>query len=137
MRAKVIEDPQFRSFVWVVPEDADVFDPEVRKAANPALGKFRLLTDFEARARQAEHTPSSRNAFKNLFLNQAVDLEPDFLPQSDWEACGVDDTDGLREGPCYAGLDLSALRDLACLSTGPKPASWISMSGCQRKPPKT
>lgn len=109
-------DPAFRSFVWAAPEDADIFDPEVWAAANPALGKFRLLTDFEARARQAEHIPSNRNAFKNLFLNMAVDLEPAFLPQSDWEACKVEDTHGMREGECYAGLDLSALRDLTCLA---------------------
>lgn len=111
-----VTDPQFKSFVWAAPEDADIFDPEVWKGCNPALGHFRLLSDFEARARQAEHIPSNRNAFRNLFLNQAVDLEPAFLPQSDWENCGADDVTELQTGQCYAGLDLSALRDLTCLA---------------------
>ena len=93
------------------PQDCKVTDRKAWRAANPALGKFRSLQDVVDFAKQAERLPAKENSFRWLYLNQRIEAESPFLSKGEWQANNerpvIDDGD-----ICFAGLDLSASRDL-------------------------
>ena len=109
--AKNAKDPRIVSHVYSAPEDCDVMDREAWKMANPALGEFRSLTDIEDFAKQAARLPAKENSFRWLYLNQRIEGFSPFLNRSEWEANAGEPLieDGMA---CWAGLDLSASRDL-------------------------
>lgn len=112
--AAVSKDPRIVSHVHAAPADCDLSDREAWKAANPAMGVFRSLTDVEDTARKAERMPTEENSFRWLYLNQRVDATAPFVSKSVWQACAtpVKSFDGL---PVYGGLDLSEVSDLTAL----------------------
>ncbi|MCM5558081.1 terminase large subunit [Pleomorphomonas sp. JP5] len=111
-----IEDKTFHLTLYAAPDDADPWSMEAWQAANPALGDFRSLPDVERMANQARRLPSKEAAFRNLILNQRVSAEASLLTVGEWKANGGPvDLDALAGRPCYAGLDLSASRDLTAL----------------------
>lgn len=104
-----LEDPYFFGRVYAVPEGADIYDEEVWKLANPALGKFKSLDHIRSVALDAKRSPAMEAEFRNLELNQQVDGTHALLNSLDWRACeqpfSADDMRGLK---CYGGLDLSS-----------------------------
>ena len=111
-----IKDPSFAMTLLAAAPDADIFDPKVWRACNPALGKFLSLDDFRTQAEMTKHSPSMEPAFRNLRLNQRVSQSASFVPQRLWEACSGFVPDEELSGPCYAGLDLSGSLDLTALA---------------------
>lgn len=112
----LIEDATFVCHVYAAPDGCDLLDEEAWRAANPALGIFRDLTDLRTLALRATRVPSFENPFRNLYLNQRVDAEQKAIDPAEWNACGeAVDLDELRGQRCYAGLDLASVRDLASL----------------------
>ena len=109
--AKNAKDPRIVSHVYAAPEDCEVMDKTAWKAANPALGEFRSLTDMEDFAKQAARLPAKEASFRWLYLNQRIEGTTPFLNRTEWEANSAepDIADGAL---CYAGLDLSSSRDL-------------------------
>lgn len=111
-----IEDPSFHGAVYAVPEDADPYDPANWKLANPALGVFVSEQQIADEAERARRLPTFEPAFLNLHCNMRVDAEPRAINPAEWEACGeAVDAEALKGRTCYAGLDLSATRDLSAL----------------------
>lgn len=111
-----VDDPSFHLSLYTAPADADPWSPKTWKLANPALGDFRSLEDVRRMALQAQRMPSRAAAFRNLILNQRVDTTAQFLSAAVWKPCGVAvDADHLKGRRCFAGLDLSASRDLTAL----------------------
>ena len=109
--AKNAKDKRIVSHVYTAPDDCEVMDREAWKAANPAMGVFRSLTDIEDFAKQAARLPAKENSFRWLYLNQRIEASSPFLNRSEWEA--NNDEPEIEPGDiCYAGLDLSASRDL-------------------------
>ena len=109
--AKNAKDPRIVSHVYTAPEDCEVMDKSAWKAANPALGEFRSMTDMEDFAKQAARLPAKEASFRWLYLNQRIEGTTPFLNRTEWEANSAepDIADGAI---CFAGLDLSASRDL-------------------------
>jgi len=111
-----IDDPSFHGALYAVPEDADPYEPENWKLANPALGVFVSEQQIADEAARAKRMPTFEPAFLNLHCNMRVDSEPKAINPAEWEACGeAVDPELLKGRPCYAGLDLSAVRDLSAL----------------------
>jgi phage terminase large subunit-like protein len=105
------KDRRIVSHVYTAPEGCDVMDKKAWKSANPALGEFRSLTDIEDFAKQAARLPAKENSFRWLYLNQRIEATSPFLSRSEWEANATPPQ--VEDGAvCYAGLDLSASRDL-------------------------
>lgn len=105
------KDKRIVSHVYTAPEGCDVMDKKAWKAANPALGEFRSLTDIQDFATQASRLPAKENSFRWLYLNQRIEATSPFLSRSEWEANSAPPE--IEDGAiCYAGLDLSASRDL-------------------------
>lgn len=106
-------DPSVYLKLYTTPIDADIFDPETWYLANPALGDFRSLEDFERQANAAKRMPSKEPDFRNKLCNQRVDASVRFIRKNEWDACsGEVDERELEGRDCYAGLDLSQARDL-------------------------
>lgn len=105
------KDKRIVSHVYTAPEECEILDKKAWQAANPALGEFRSLTDIEDFAKQADRLPAKANSFRWLYLNQRIEATSPFLSRAEWEANAMppEIVDGM---PCYAGLDLSASRDL-------------------------
>lgn len=109
-------DPTTICHIYAVPEDADnVFDDEkLWRMANPALGDFRSLSEMKTAAKRAKRMPTFEASFRNLYLNQRVNVESPFIPRAEWEACKGDAT--IEKGAeIYLGLDLSGKTDLTAL----------------------
>src|SRR5215831_4647395 len=109
-----IRDPAFHLTLYSAPENVDPWSKKAWRAANPALGDFRSLSDVERLAKQAQRMPARENAFRNLILNQRVAAEARFIDAAAWRACSGEPNIpvGAR---VYAGLDLGATRDLSAL----------------------
>lgn len=108
------QDKHTVSHVYAAPKDCDLMDREAWKAANPALGLFRSLSDVEKQMERAKRMPSAENTARNLILNQRVSTVTPFISKGVWEENGGDVID-FGDNPVYAGLDLSARTDLTAL----------------------
>ena len=113
VNAGVIDDPSFAGFIYEAPDGCDPWDELNWKLANPALGDFRDLKEMRGYAAKAKRLPAREAVFRNLYLNQRIDAEADYISGADWNACdGTIDVDALAGQRCFAGLDLSSTRDL-------------------------
>lgn len=113
-------DPHTVCHVYAAPPDCPVLDRKAWRAANPALGSFRQLSDLERQAGKASRIPAQEAAFRNLCLNQRVALTSMWLAPSVWKSCGGPiNLELFSSGrPVYLGLDLSARSDLtACIAS--------------------
>lgn len=111
-----IDDPSFHGVLYAVPEDADPYDPDNWILANPAIGTFVSAEQIADEAERARRMPTFEPAFLNLHCNMRVDAEPKAINPAEWDACGARfDLKALRGKRCYAGLDLSAVRDLSAV----------------------
>lgn len=123
-------DPAILCHLYSVPEDTkDVFDEKCWGQANPALDDFRSLEDMRTASRQAQRLPSFESSFRNLFLNQRINLESPLISRSEWTACESENSLGLGE-KIYLGLDLSSTTDLCALvaisaETGDRVRAWF------------
>lgn len=114
--AKESKDPRIVSHVYSAPPDCDLTDESAWKAANPALGKFRSLKDLREQAERAARMPSFEPTFRNLGLNQRVEMVAPFIARGIWTAnSGEPDPSVFYEEPVYVGLDLSARNDLTAM----------------------
>lgn len=111
-----VTDPSFYLALFTAPPEADPWSPKTWKLANPALGDFRSLSDVERLAQQAQRMPAREASFRNLILNQRVDTTVQWLSAAVWKPCaGAVYQAALKGRRCFAGLDLSASRDLTAL----------------------
>ena len=134
-------DPRVVVSLYTAPMEADPFSEAAIKAANPAFGDFQNATETLAMAEDARRMPSREAEYRNLILNQRVDMNAPFISRSAWLACAgpvVDSFDGL---PVYGGLDLSEVSDLTALVLvapvgnvwNVKPTFWLPGDGLTDK----
>ena len=107
------EDPHTVCHIYAADEDADLTSVKQWKKANPALGSFRSRVELEQAAEKAARMPSFENSFRNLYLNQRVNMVAAFVSPAVWKAGNVaPDDEVFLAGPVFGGLDLSATTDL-------------------------
>lgn len=111
---KSAPDPRVVCHVYAAPEDCDLNDRAAWAAANPAMGVFRSMADVERQAHAAINMPASEPEFRNLVLNQRVEMAAPFVTKSVWQACGGDPGE-LKGKKVWGGLDLSSVHDLTAL----------------------
>jgi phage terminase large subunit-like protein len=114
--AKAGGDPRTRLFLYTAPEDLDPFSEEAIKAANPAYGDFQNPDEVQDQARSAQRMPSAENGYRNLILNQRVNMVNPFVSRQVWEDNAGEPLDEAFEyGDVYCGLDLSVRNDLTAI----------------------
>lgn len=114
VRDGVIDDPGYLPTIYEADVEDDWLDRDVWAKANPALGDFRSLEDFERLAARAKAEPSFRNEFRRLYLNQHTASRTAWLDREQWEASERSEVE--FEGDTYGGLDLSTKRDVTAFS---------------------
>lgn len=138
--AKTGSDPRVVLSLYAADDEADPFSEDAIKAANPAYGDFQNAAETLAMAQDAKRMPSREPEYRNLILNQRVEMFSPFITRTIWEACNAApaDFDGL---PVYGGLDLSAVSDLTALVyVAPldgvwqtRPKFWLPSEGLAEK----
>jgi len=114
--ALAAHDPKVTVSLYTAPTSDDPFAVKTIKKANPAYGDFLNSTEVKKQAGEAERMPSREAAYRNLILNQRVNMTTPFIPASVWKVCGEDaEEDAFRFGSVGVGLDLSARNDLTAL----------------------
>lgn len=102
--------------LYAAAPDADVLDKKAWAAANPALGNFRSLEDIQEQADRASRMPSFESTFRNLMLNQRVELVAPFITRGVWILNSHEPAENaFHEQPVFVGLDLSARTDLTAM----------------------
>jgi phage terminase large subunit-like protein len=99
--------------LYTAPPELPQFDLKTIKLANPAFGDFQNADEVMAMAADAERMPSREAEFRNLILNQRVEVNNPFISRAVWEACGGPVAE--YTGGVYIGLDLSETTDLTAL----------------------
>ena len=114
--ARASQDQRIVCHVYEAAKDCDLMDKAQWKAANPAIGKFRSLSDVQEQAERASRMPSSEPNFRNLILNQRVEMMTPFVSRGVWVLNSAEpDESVFYEEPVYVGLDLSAKTDLTAM----------------------
>jgi phage terminase large subunit-like protein len=111
-----IDDPTFAPIIFAAPPKADWRDECALRLANPAIDAgFCSLEELRIKTRRIVHFPAEIADFRRFHLNQWQEgaAEP-------WLALEIYDAaqpmrpiEKLVGKPCYAGIDLSSVEDLA------------------------
>lgn len=115
-----IDDPTLLPILFETPADADWRDEAVWHRVNPGLAYgFPDIHALRAAAREAEHRPGEREAFRQLHLNVWLDHSTDpFVDMAVYDEGGaavdVEDLEASQE-PCWLAVDLSAVNDLTAI----------------------
>jgi phage terminase large subunit-like protein len=114
----VEDDGSFTVHLYTAPMDLPLDDKKGWFAANPTLGDYRDMEEFEQTIHRAMKVPSLEASIRNLYLNQRVQAKAPFLTPSVWKLNEGEVNDALfHDGDhrVFGGLDLSARTDLSAL----------------------
>lgn len=126
-------------YLYEADPDADPFEESTIRQANPAYGTFQNAKEVLDQAESARRMPSREAEFRNLILNQRVEVNSPYIARGVWEKNGAEP---LRlDGPVYVGLDLSATADLTAWvmvgrtgeQTSIYPTFWLPEEGLAEK----
>jgi phage terminase large subunit-like protein len=116
--AKTGKDPRTKVVLYTAPDDVDPFSDAAIAAANPHLDVFMNHAEVREQADSAKRMPSREASYRNLVLNQRIDIRSPFMSRTAWDACsGEPDHDVLQNAGAVIGLDLSARNDLTAMVT--------------------
>jgi phage terminase large subunit-like protein len=133
-------DPHTVVKLYTAPRELDPFDEATIRLANPAFGTFLNAREVLAMAQDAKRMPARELEYRNLILNQRVEVSSPFVSPAVWKACSghVGPLEGI---PVYGGLDLSAVSDLTALvligwragKWHVQPTFWLPTEGLAEK----
>jgi phage terminase large subunit-like protein len=112
VQAGIVDDPEYFVHITEAEREEDWTDPAVWRKANRNLGVTVLEQFYAAECRRALASPASQNAFRQLYLNQWVSQESRWLDMGAWMECATPLPE-LEGRPCYLGLDLASVSDVA------------------------
>jgi phage terminase large subunit-like protein len=130
-------DPRTVVSLYTAGPELDPFSEKAIKAANPAFGDFQNADEVMAMAADAKRMPSREPEFRNLVLNQRVELNSPFVTKGVWMANAAQPVADWGSLPVYGGLDLSEVNDLTALILGTsiegvwqiRPTFWLPEFG--------
>ncbi|MCM3396793.1 terminase large subunit [Oceanobacillus profundus] len=112
-----IKDDAFYSAIYRADDDCDLLDEKQWIKANPGIdllpGGFRKSEEIGRLAKQAVLNPVKEPNFRRYYLNQHVVLINErAINMEYWNASAAkEDLSFLKGRACYAGMDLSILKD--------------------------
>ncbi|WP_435655016.1 terminase large subunit [Brucella pituitosa] len=139
--AETSKDPRIVSHVYSADAECDLQDEKAWRAANPALGIFKSVSDVRDFAARAARQPTVEASFRWLHLNQRIDASAPFVTPAVWKECGRTELADFGGLPVFGGLDLSEVNDLTALVLmAPKdgiwhvrPTFWLPSDGLRQK----
>lgn len=130
-------DPRNKVVLHTAPLDADPFDEETIRLANPHYDVFMNKEEVRRQASDAKRLPSREASYRNLILNQRVEASNPFINRTIWQENGAEPREpgGQR---VYGGLDLSSVSDLTALVLVSEegdvyPTCWLPEEGLAEK----
>lgn len=123
-------DPMIKCVLYTASEDDDPFELDTIRQANPHIDQFMNVEEIMRMAEKARRMPSSEASFRNLILNQRIDMNSPFIARSTWNSCaGEALEDAFTYGKVYMGLDLSQRHDLtAAVAIAQLDSVWYTKS---------
>ena len=107
-------DPSFLPVVYEAKAEDDWTSPETWKKANPNLGVSVSMSYLERECNRAKRIPDYENTFRQLHLNQWTEQASRWLSMRSWDECKEPFEESTLIGmPCYGGLDLATIDDIA------------------------
>jgi phage terminase large subunit-like protein len=139
--AKTQEDKRVKLSIYEADTNLDPFTEKAIRQANPAFGDFQNAKETLAMAEDARRMPSREPEFRNLILNQRVEMNSPFIARTVWESNGGPVSDHWGSADVYAGLDLSSAHDLTAFVPiaavnglwETKPTFWLPEEGLREK----
>jgi phage terminase large subunit-like protein len=133
-------DPHTVVKLYSAPTDLDPFAEATIRLANPAFDAFMNRREVLAMSNDARRMPAREAEYKNLILNQRVEVNNPFISAMVWSACSapVAPLEGVE---VYGGLDLSSTADLTSLiligwrdgKWHVHPTFWLPLEGLSEK----
>lgn len=111
--AKAGGDPRTKLVLYTADESLDPFGDEAIRQANPHFDVFMNQQEVRDQAESARRMPSAENGYRNLILNQRVNMVNPFVSREVWESCSGKARPFV--GDVFVGLDLSVRNDLSAL----------------------
>ena len=113
----ITDDPTFLPVIYAADDDDEWTDEEVWKKCNPSLGHILNIEEFRTHCKLAQELPTEENNFRRFRLNQWTRQETRYIPMNKWRGKCAEPFDSamLLGRPCYGGLDLASIQDLAAL----------------------
>jgi phage terminase large subunit-like protein len=122
----VIEDESFFGINYTLDPGDDIRDPVIQRKANPNYGVSVQADDLERKIAEAQQSPSALNNVLTKHFNVWIRTESAWMTATTWQSCtqkGLTIND-LKQYPCWIGVDLAEVRDIAALialfKTGPE-----------------
>lgn len=107
-------DPRSVVVVYKTPNEVDPFSEEAL-TFHPAYGSFLNKDEARHKQQEAKRIPSKEPSFRNLYLNQRVEVNTPFISKTTWMQNAQ--APELWEGKeLYIGLDLSRNNDLTSMT---------------------
>lgn len=115
----LIKDENLLVCIYAAEKDADPFDEETWKYANPNYGVSVYKKSYEREANKARKSSASLNSFKRYYLNIWTQSSDGWIADNVWVGSSKTTKipyDLLESYPCYGGLDLSTRSDITAFS---------------------
>lgn len=110
-------DEAFFGINYTIDAGDDYRDPAVHRKANPNYGVSVDPDDLKRKVSEAQHSPAAINNFLTKHANVWVRTEAAWMGATLWQTCthkGLT-IDDLKPYPCWIGVDLAEVRDIAAL----------------------
>jgi phage terminase large subunit-like protein len=114
--AKASRDPSVVLRLDMAAPDADPFDIETIRSANPAFDVFMNKQEILNMAEDARRMPSRESSFRNLNLNQRTEASTPFINRALWLGDNALPPIDFTGREVYCGLDLGESSDHTALS---------------------
>lgn len=117
VRDGVIHDPTFLPVIYEAKPEDDWTSPETWRKANPNYGVTVDEEGIRRECERAKQTPAYEFEFKRLHLNIRTQQRFKGIDLAKWDkAKPRRELATLAKEPCYAAIDLSAVRDVTAMS---------------------
>jgi phage terminase large subunit-like protein len=100
------------------------------RKANPNFGVSVRPDDLARLAHRAANSPAAISDFKTKRLNLWVSSASPWLQMDDWKACADSalDLEVIADAPCWIGVDLAEVRDIAAVMVlAQLPDRWVAL----------
>ncbi len=116
VRDGIVRDASYLPVIYEARPEDDWNREDTWYRANPNLGVSVSVDDVRLLYKRAKEDPSYENEFKRLHLNIRTEQAERIIPMEQWDECRQEIDWSLFAGkPCWAGLDIGALRDFVSL----------------------
>ena len=115
VQSGAVVDPTFLPAIYAADAKADWKDERTWSAANPNLGVSVKLDFLRSECARAIEMPAYESAFRQLYLNQWVEVETRWLRMDHWAQGNKPCPVPLEGRECWAGLDLATTFDTTAL----------------------